>query len=88
MLPDLPLRKSRRSFAPNDFVAWISAASAASHRTTRGILDGMRHRVHQDCQRLLPIKSRQSFDLRDVFDLSGLLGPLALPRGIEPLFQP
>jgi hypothetical protein len=30
---------------------------------------------------LLPVKSRQSLDLRDVFDLSGLLRPLALPLG-------
>ncbi len=30
---------------------------------------------------LLPVKGRQSFDSHDVFDLSALLEPLALPRG-------
>jgi hypothetical protein len=38
--------------------------------------------------RLPPPDSRQGHDLRDDFDLTGLLKPLALPGGIEPLFQP
>ena len=45
------------------------------------VLDQSHQRAHQCYYSLLPPDSRQSHDLRDDFDLSALLEPLALPRG-------
>jgi hypothetical protein len=52
------------------------------------IFDQSHQRAHQNYHQVLPPDSRQSQSLQDVLELKALLEPLALPRGIEPLFQP
>jgi hypothetical protein len=51
------------------------------------VLIAINARIKND-HSLLPPDSRQSQYLRYVLELSALLLALALPRGIEPLFQP
>jgi hypothetical protein len=45
------------------------------------ILDQSHQRAHQSYVQVLPPERSQSQDLQDVFELSVLLNPLALPRG-------
>src|SRR5450432_744014 len=66
----------------------ICSRSALDTPRSVSVLDQTHQRPRHYYPQVLPLMSRERLILCYVLELSALLKALALPRGIEPLFQP